>query len=231
MPVTHITFPCEHSVVTLVITTSGRPQRRGGDGRARGGGRRHRQQGYVPASTHAVVQMRRPMLRIEGRRAPGGEAALPATCATCSRATRIACWRRCSNPRRATRFNPIEQRCLRWLLTLHDRIGSPVLRSRMSCWRRCSASSAPTSPVSCGSCRSRGRSRSAAAGSRFSTSQRMEGGLLRLSRPRAGPLRKWSWARSTERAGWNAGTSHFPLHGNRPGGRDQGRYVGSNEDQ
>ncbi len=64
-PVTHITFPCDHSVATLLVTTSdGRTAETATVGHegAVGG---IVSQGYVPASTHAVVQIPGPMLRME----------------------------------------------------------------------------------------------------------------------------------------------------------------------
>lgn len=125
-PVTHITFPCEHAVVTLVITTSdGRSAETATIGHegAVGG---VVSQGYVPASTHAIVQIAGPMLRIESavlqeaKRQSQGIRNLFARYSDCLLAQVLqssAC----------NALHPIEQRCLRWLQTLHDRIGSPVL--------------------------------------------------------------------------------------------------------
>ncbi len=125
-PVTHITFPCEHAVVTLVITTSdGRSAETATIGHegAVGG---VVSQGYVPASTHAVVQIAGPMLRIdsfalqEAKRQSRHVRDLFARYSDCMLAQVLqssAC----------NALHPIEQRCLRWLQTLHDRIGSPVL--------------------------------------------------------------------------------------------------------
>ncbi|WP_342163352.1 Crp/Fnr family transcriptional regulator [Methylobacterium sp. SD21] len=125
-PVTHITFPCEHAVVTLVITTSdGRSAETATIGHegAVGG---IVSQGYVPASTHAIVQIAGPMLRIESailqeaKRQSRHIRDLFARYSDCLLAQVLqssAC----------NALHPIEQRCLRWLQTLHDRIGSPVL--------------------------------------------------------------------------------------------------------
>ena len=83
-------------------------------------------QGYVPASTNAVVQIAGPMLRIESaalqeaKRQSRHVRDLFARYSDCLLAQVLqssAC----------NALHPIEQRCLRWLQTLHDRIGSPVL--------------------------------------------------------------------------------------------------------
>lgn len=125
-PVTHITFPCEYSVATLLVTTSdGRTAETATVGHegAVGG---IVSQGYVPASTHAVVQIPGPMLRIEAavlqeiKRQSPTVRDLFARYSDCFLAQVLqssAC----------NALHPIEQRCLRWLLTLHDRVGSPTL--------------------------------------------------------------------------------------------------------
>lgn len=124
--VTHITFPCEHAVATLVITTrdgrSAETATIGHEGAVGG----IVSQGYVPASTQAVVQIAGPMLRIEAdalqeaKRESAFVRDLFARYSDCLLAQVLqssAC----------NALHPIEQRCLRWLQTLHDRIGSPVL--------------------------------------------------------------------------------------------------------
>ncbi|MCJ2011078.1 Crp/Fnr family transcriptional regulator [Methylobacterium sp. J-076] len=124
--VTHVTFPCDHAVATLLITTSdGRSAETATIGHegAVGG---VVSQGHVPASTHAVVQIAGPMLRIEAvilqdikRHSPTVRDlfARYSDCLLAQVLQSSAC----------NALHPIEQRCLRWLQTLHDRIGSPVL--------------------------------------------------------------------------------------------------------
>jgi CRP-like cAMP-binding protein len=124
--VTHITFPCEHSVATLLVTTSdGRTAETATIGHegAVGG---IVSQGYVPASTHAVVQIPGPMLRMDAavlqevKRQSSAVRDLFARYSDCFLAQVLqssAC----------NALHPIEQRCLRWLLTLHDRVGSTTL--------------------------------------------------------------------------------------------------------
>lgn len=124
--VTHITFPCEHAVATLVITTSdGRSAETATIGHegAVGG---VVSQGHVPASTQAVVQIAGPMLRIDAfalqevkRQSPFVRDLFSrySDCLLAQVLQSSAC----------NALHPIEQRCLRWLQTLHDRVGSPVL--------------------------------------------------------------------------------------------------------
>lgn len=124
--VTHLTFPCRHAVVTLLITTrdgrSAETATIGHEG-AVGCVVGH---GLLPASTSAVVQIAGPMLRIESqilqevkrRSAPIRDLfARYADCLLAQVLQASAC----------NALHPIEQRCLRWLLTLHDRIGSASL--------------------------------------------------------------------------------------------------------
>lgn len=125
-PVTHVTFPCAHAVATLVITTSdGRSAETATIGHegAVGG---IVSQGHVPASTNAIVQIPGPMVRIETsvlqdvKRRSYQVRDLFARYSDCLLAQVLqssAC----------NALHPIEQRCLRWLQTLHDRVGSPVL--------------------------------------------------------------------------------------------------------
>ncbi len=125
-PVTHLTFPCRHAVATLLITTrdgrSAETATIGHEG-AVGCVVSH---GLMPASTSAVVQIGGPMLRIETqilqevRRNSAPIRDLFARYADCLLAQVLqasAC----------NALHPIEQRCLRWLMTLHDRIGSASL--------------------------------------------------------------------------------------------------------
>jgi len=125
-PVTHITFPCRHAVATLLIAMrdghSAETATIGHEGAVGG----VVSQGHVPASTHAVAQIAGPMLRIEAsvlqevKRRSATVRDLFARYSDCLLAQVLqssAC----------NALHPIEQRCLRWLLTLHDRIGSPTL--------------------------------------------------------------------------------------------------------
>jgi len=124
--VTHVTFPCEHAVATLVITTSdGRSAETATIGHegAVGG---IVSQGHVPASTHPIVQIAGPMLRIDAYALQDVKRQSPyvrdlfawySDCLLAQVLQSSAC----------NALHPIEQRCLRWLQTLHDRIGSPVL--------------------------------------------------------------------------------------------------------
>jgi CRP-like cAMP-binding protein len=126
LPVTFITFPCDQSVASMLITTrdgrSAETATIGHEG-AIGG---VVSQGHVPASTHAIVQIGGPMLRIdaaalqEAKRRSAHVRNLFARYSDCLLAQVLqsaAC----------NALHPIEQRCLRWLLTLHDRIASPTL--------------------------------------------------------------------------------------------------------
>ena len=124
--VTHITFPCRHAVVALLIVTrdgfSAETATIGHEGAVGG----VVSQGYIPASTQAVVQIGGPMLRIEAytlqdlKRRSSQIRDLFARYSDCLLAQVLqssAC----------NALHPIEQRCQRWLLTLQDRVGSPVL--------------------------------------------------------------------------------------------------------
>ena len=124
--VSHVTFPCDHTVVVLVIhTRDGRSAETATVGHegAVGGVVSH---GRMPASTHAVVQIAGPMLRIEAGRLQeakkrsatlGDLFARYSDCLLAQVLQSSAC----------NALHPIEQRCLRWLLTLQDRVGDATL--------------------------------------------------------------------------------------------------------
>ena len=124
--VTHLTLPCHPTVVALVVATrDGRMAETamiGHDG-AIGG---IVSQGRVPASANALVQVGGSTLRLDTDRlqeAMGRSASLRdllARYADCFLAQLIqiaAC----------NALHPIEQRCLRWVLTLQDRLGGDML--------------------------------------------------------------------------------------------------------
>lgn len=126
VPVTHITFPCRHAVVTLLIATrdgrSAETATIGHEGAVGG----VVSQGHVPASTHAVVQIGGPMLRIEATALQEAKLRSPrirdlftrySDCLLAQVLQSSAC----------NALHTIEQRCLRWLLTLHDRVGAATL--------------------------------------------------------------------------------------------------------
>ncbi|MDP4004320.1 Crp/Fnr family transcriptional regulator [Methylobacterium sp. NEAU K] len=124
--VTHITFPCDYAVVALLIPTrDGRCAETATIGHegAVGG---IVSQGHVPASTQAVVQLGGPMLRLEAGRLQEAKRrstdlrnlfARYSDCLLAQVLQAAAC----------NALHPIEQRCLRWLLTLQDRIGGDTL--------------------------------------------------------------------------------------------------------
>lgn len=124
--VTHVTFPCDQAVLALVVTTrDGRTAETatiGRDGAAGGlvG------QGRVPAFANLIVQIGGPMLRVDADRlekAASRSASLRnllvryADCLVAQLLQTAAC----------NALHPIEQRCLRWLLTLQDRIEGDTL--------------------------------------------------------------------------------------------------------
>ncbi|MCJ2123757.1 Crp/Fnr family transcriptional regulator [Methylobacterium sp. J-077] len=124
--VTHITFPCDQTVVALIIATrDGRCAETATIGRegAVGG---IVSAGRVPASTEAVVQIGGPMLRLDAERLQDAKRrstevrnlfARYSDCLLAQVLQAAAC----------NALHPIEQRCLRWLLTLQDRIGGDTL--------------------------------------------------------------------------------------------------------
>lgn len=124
--VTHVTFPCHNAVLALVVTTrDGRTAETatiGYEGAA--GGLVSR--GRIPAFVTGMVQVGGPMLRIEAGRleeAASRSASLRdlfvryADCLMAQLLQMSAC----------NALHPIEQRCLRWLLTLQDRIAGDTL--------------------------------------------------------------------------------------------------------
>lgn len=121
-----ISFPCDHTIVTLVIAMrDGRTAETATIGREGAVGAVV-SDGSLPASTHAVVQIGGPVLRMDAQRL---QSALQRSASLRNLFTRysdcliaqilqsVAC----------NALHPIEQRCLRWLLTLQDRIGSESL--------------------------------------------------------------------------------------------------------
>ena len=124
--VTHLTFPCDRTVVALVVATrDGRTAETvtiGHDGAVGG----IVSQGRVPASANALVQVGGPTLRLDvdrfqeaaARSAPMRDLfARYADCFLAQLLQTAAC----------NALHPIEQRCLRWLLTVQDRLGGDTL--------------------------------------------------------------------------------------------------------
>lgn len=124
--VTHTTFPCDQAVVALVIVTrDGRTAETatiGQEGAAGGIVSRV----PVPASATALVQIGGSMLRLPAERLQEAASrsdqfrdmfARYADCLLAQLLQTAAC----------NALHPIEQRCLRWILTLHDRIGGDTL--------------------------------------------------------------------------------------------------------
>ncbi|MCJ2034488.1 Crp/Fnr family transcriptional regulator [Methylobacterium sp. J-068] len=124
--VTTIAFPCDQTVVSLMIVMrDGRSAETATIGRegAVGG---VVSSGFLPASTHAVVQLGGPVLRLDAARLQEAKWRSPALrnlftrygdCLLAQVLQSVAC----------NALHPIEARCLRWLLTLQDRIGTEVL--------------------------------------------------------------------------------------------------------
>lgn len=125
-PVTHVTFPCGGTVATLLITMrEGRVIETATVGHegAIGG---VVSQGNLPAFNRAVVQIGGPALRIEATRLQAAKAASPVVrnlftrygdCLLAQVLQSVAC----------NALHPIEQRCAKVLLTLHDRLGIDTL--------------------------------------------------------------------------------------------------------
>lgn len=121
-----ISFPCDQTVVTLIIAMSdGRSAETATIGRegAVGGVVSN---GCLPASTTAVIQIGGPVLRIDALRLQEAKRRSPpianlftryADCLLAQVLQSGAC----------NALHPIEERCLRWLLTLQDRIGTDIL--------------------------------------------------------------------------------------------------------
>jgi CRP-like cAMP-binding protein len=124
--VTTIAFPCEQTVVSLmVVMRDGRSAETATVGRegAVGG---VVSSGFLPASTQAVVQLGGPILRLDAARLQDAKRRSPALrnlftrygdCLLAQVLQSVAC----------NALHPIEARCLRWLLTLQDRIGGESL--------------------------------------------------------------------------------------------------------
>lgn len=124
--VTTIAFPCGQTVATLIIAMrDGRSAETATIGRegAVGGVVSH---GYLPASTQAVVQIGGPILRMDAGRFQEAKRRSESLrnlftrygdCLLAQVLQSVAC----------NALHPIEARCLRWLLTLQDRIASETL--------------------------------------------------------------------------------------------------------
>lgn len=124
--VSSISFPCDQTVATLIIAMSdGRRAETATIGRegAVGGVVSN---GSLPASTSAIIQIGGPVLCIAALRlqeAKRHSALLRnlftryADCLLAQVLQAVAC----------NALHPIEERCLRWLLTLQDRIGTATL--------------------------------------------------------------------------------------------------------
>lgn len=122
----HIVFPCDTTVASLVISMiDGRSAETATIGRegAVGGAV---SMGGLPASTHGVIQIGGPALRMESERLQDARRRSEslnnlftryADCLLAQVLQSVAC----------NALHAIEQRCLRWLLTLQDRLGSDVL--------------------------------------------------------------------------------------------------------
>lgn len=121
-----IGFPLERTVVTLVISMiDGRSAETATIGRegAVGGVVSN---GGLPASTHALIQIGGPVLRVEPVRLQEAKRQSESLrnlftrysdCLLAQVLQSVAC----------NALHPIEERCLRWLLTLQDRLDSDVL--------------------------------------------------------------------------------------------------------
>ncbi len=124
--VSHVTFPLNQTTVTLVSRMrDGRMVETATVGHegAVGG---VVSQGYLPAFSEAVVQVTGEVLRVEAERLTRARAASPslrdlfvryADCLLAQVLQSVAC----------NAVHPIEERCMRWLLTFQDRLGTPVL--------------------------------------------------------------------------------------------------------
>lgn len=124
--VSHVTFPAHGCVVTLVVPLAdGKTVETATVGRegAVGG---VVSQGYLPAFGQAVVQVGGTVLRVDAERlaqikkqsaATGDLFVRYADCLLAQILQSVAC----------NAAHPIEKRCLRWLLTLQDRLGADEL--------------------------------------------------------------------------------------------------------
>lgn len=124
--VSHVTFPLDRAVATLVVPMQGgatvETATVGHEG-AIGG---VVSQGYLPAFTRCVVLVEGPCLRMEADRLKEAKRASPtlndlfvryADCLLAQVLQSVAC----------NAAHPIEQRALRWLLALQDRLGTDAL--------------------------------------------------------------------------------------------------------
>ncbi|SFK31852.1 Crp/Fnr family transcriptional regulator [Methylorubrum salsuginis] len=121
-----ISFPLDQTVVTLLISMiDGRSAETATIGRegAVGGVVSN---GGLPASTHATIQIAGPMLRMDSVRLQEAKRRSEhlrnlftrySDCLLAQVLQSVAC----------NALHPIEERCLRWLLTLQDRLASDVL--------------------------------------------------------------------------------------------------------
>lgn len=124
--VTAIAFPCRQAVVTLIVAMrDGRSAEVATVGREGAVGAIV-SSGFLPASTSAVVQIVGPVLHLDALRLQEAKRQSPALrnlftrygdCLLAQVLQSVAC----------NALHPIEARCLRWLLTLQDRIGTNVL--------------------------------------------------------------------------------------------------------
>lgn len=124
--VSHVTFPMNRTIVTLLVPLrDGRTVETATVGRegAIGG---VVSQGYLPAFSQAVVQVEGTVLRIEAERLQQAKRSSHAIrdlfvrysdCLLSQLLQSVAC----------NAVHPLEQRTLRWLLTLQDRLGTPDL--------------------------------------------------------------------------------------------------------
>ncbi len=121
-----ISFPLEQTVITLVISMidgrSAETATIGHEGAAGG----VVSNGGLPASTHALIQIGGPVLQMESMRLQEAKRRSESLrnlftrysdCLLAQVLQSVAC----------NALHPIEERCLRWLLTLQDRLGGDVL--------------------------------------------------------------------------------------------------------
>jgi CRP-like cAMP-binding protein len=124
--VSHVTFPLDRTVLTLVVPAGGdrnvETATVGHEGAAGG----VVSQGYLPAFTRCVVLVEGSVLRMEADRLKEAKRASPtvndlfvryADCMLAQVLQTVAC----------NAAHPIEQRVLRWLLGLQDRLGTDAL--------------------------------------------------------------------------------------------------------
>lgn len=124
--VAQITFPCDGTVAMLLVTMqdgSAIETAMIGHEGAIGG---VVSQGYLPAFNRAVVQIGGPALRLNAKHLQAAKQASPAMrnlftryadCLLAQVLQSVAC----------NALHPIDQRCAKWLLTLHDRVGDETV--------------------------------------------------------------------------------------------------------